>query len=318
MYKNTAIIIGGTGQYGIILGNLLIKKNFNVIITGRNKKKINILKKRYPKLNFLKLSIYNKKTIKNFLIKNKPSILFYFAGQSSPSASFKMKKETVKSNFEGCKNFLDVIKNEGLNTKFFNAASSEMYGHVNKKIDLLTKKNPLSPYGYAKKKSFNIVKKYRDKFGMKNYNAIMFNTESNLRNKEFLVAKICLGAINAYKNKEKINLNNILVSREWNWCTEQCTILIKFISKKPQDFILSNGRSYSIKQMLKFAFEYFNLSYEDYIITKYKKLKKNEVKEKKSNFQKYFRINRINFKSKIYGRKLIYKMIKDYLNDKEI
>ena len=63
--------------------------------------------------------------------------------QSSPSASFKMKKETVKSNFEGCKNFLDVIKNEGLNTKFFNAASSEMYGHVNKKIDLLTKKNPL-------------------------------------------------------------------------------------------------------------------------------------------------------------------------------
>ncbi len=70
--------------------------------------------------------------------------------------------------------------------------------------------------------------------------------------------------------------------------------------------------------MLKFAFEYFNLNYEDYIITKYKKLKKNEVKEKKSNFQKYFKINRINFKSKIYGRKLIYKMIKDYLNDKEI
>ena len=47
MYKNTAIIIGGTGQYGIILGNLLIKKNFNVIITGRNKKKI-------PKVKFFK------------------------------------------------------------------------------------------------------------------------------------------------------------------------------------------------------------------------------------------------------------------------
>jgi len=193
-----------------------------------------------------------------------------------------------------------------------------MYGHVRKKIDLKTPKIPLSPYGYAKKKSFDIVKKYRDKFGMKNYNAIMFNTESNLRNKDFLIAKICLGAINAHKNKKKLILNNTLVSREWNWCAEQCTILIKFLTKKPQDFILSNGKSYSIKQMLKFSFEFFNLNYKNFVITKFKKLKKREVKEKKSNFQKYLRKNKIYFNSKIYGRKLINKMIKSYLDDKKI
>ena len=314
--KNSAIIIGGTGQYGITLGNLLIKKKFYVIATGRNSKKITLLKKKYPKITFIKIDLYNKKIIKKLLTKLKPNLLFYFAGQSSPSASFNRRKETLKSNFNGCKTFLDIIRNERLKMKFINAASSEMYGHVKKKIDLQTLKQPLNPYGYAKKKSFELVKKYRDKFGMENYNAIMFNTESPLRDKKFLIAKICLGAINAFYKNEKLIINNTIVSREWNWCEEQCSLMIKFLSKKPQDFILSNGKSYSIKQMLDFAFGYFNLNYKNFVVTKFKKLNKNEVKEKKSDFQKYLKKNQINFKSKIFGEKLIFKMIKNYLNDK--
>ena len=151
---------------------------------------------------------------------------------------------------------------------------------------------------------------------MKNYNAILFNTESFLRNKNFVIAKICIAAINAYKFRKKTSINNILVSREWNWCDEQCKYLLRFLSKKPQDFILSNGKFYSIKQMLKFAFEYFNLNYLDFIKIKNKKLKKNEIKNKKSNFRESFRKNDINFKSKIFGRKLIHKMINFYLNGK--
>ena len=316
MNKNSAIIIGGTGQYGITLGNLLIKKKFNVIATGRNSRKMILLRKKFPRITFIKLNLYNKKKIKKLLIKKKPNFLFYFAGQSSPSASFKRKKETLKSNFNGCKIFLDTIRDEKLKIKFINAASSEMYGHVKNKIDLQTLKHPLNPYGYAKKRSFELVKKYRDKFGMKNYNAIMFNTESTLRNKDFLIAKICIGAINAFNKNEKLILNNTVVSREWNWCTEQCLLMIKFLSKKPQDFILSNGKSYSIKQMLNFAFGYFNLNYKNFVIEKFKKLNRNEVKEKKSDFQKYLKKNQISFKSKIFGKKLIVKMIKHYLNDK--
>ena len=316
MNKETVIIVGGTGQYGITLSKLLIKKKFIVIITGRDSKKIAFLKKKYPKISFIKLSLYNKKKIKIFLNKIKPNLLFYFAGQSSPSISLRTKKETIRSNFHGCKNFLDIIKTSKLKTKFINASSSEMFGHVKKKIDLQTLKKPLNPYGYAKKKSFDLVKKYRDKFGMKTYNAIMFNTESNLRNKEFLIAKICHGAINAFYKKEKLYLNNIIVSREWNWCAEQCALMMKFLSKKPQDFILSNGKSYSIKKMLTFAFGYFNLNYKNFVVTKFKKLNQNEVKEKRSNFQKYLKKNQIHFKSKIYGKKLIFKMIKNYLNDK--
>ena len=89
------IIIGGTGQYGITLSQILIKNNFKLFITSRSRIKIKNLKKIYPKVEFIKLSIYNKKQIENLLNKIKPSVLFYFAGQSSPKKSFKYKTETL-------------------------------------------------------------------------------------------------------------------------------------------------------------------------------------------------------------------------------
>ena len=309
------IIIGGTGQYGITLSQILIKNNFKLFITSRSSKKIQDLKKIYHKVEFIKLSIYNKKQIEILLNRIKPSVLFYFAGQSSPKKSFKYKTETLKSNYTGCKIFLDIIYKNNYKIKFFNATSSEMYGHIRNKIDLKTPKKPLNPYGVAKKKSFNLVKKYRELYGMSNYNAIMFNTDSILRNRDFLISKICIGAIKAFRNKKKLTVNNIIVSREWNWCEEQCTLLFKFLSKKPQDFILSNGKSYTVRQMLIFAYQYFNLDFKKFVNVKFKKLKKDEVKEKRSNYRKYFRKNKINFKSKIFGKKLIFKMIKFYLNE---
>ena len=88
--------------------------------------------------------------------------------------------------------------------------------------------------------------------------------------------------------------------------------MMKFLTKKPQDFILSNGKSYSIKQMCKFAFGYFNLDYKNFIKTKFKKLKKNEVENKRSNSLKYLRKNKINFRSKIFGKKIIHKSCYNY------
>ena len=74
-----------------------------------------------------------------------------------------------------------------------------MYGKVSGKISLKTPKHPVNPYGEAKLKAFNITKFYREKFNLKTYNAVIFNTESLLRRKEFLIPKICLAAIKAKK-----------------------------------------------------------------------------------------------------------------------
>ncbi len=309
--KYHSLIIGGTGQFGITLSKQLNKKKNKVIITSRsiNKKKINKF------LTIVKLDIYNKKKIYNLITHYKPKNIFYFAGQSSPKISFVKKLETMKSNYLGCKNILEVIHNENINVKFFHAASSEMYGKIKGKISNNTHKLPVNPYGQAKLKAFNLTKFYREKYKVKTYNAIIFNTESLLRKKFFLIPKICLAAINAKKFNIKTEFGNLDIQREWNWCEDQCQIILKVINKKPQDFILSNGKSFSARQMLKFAFEHFNLNYKKFIIENNKKfLRPTNIKAKKSNYLETLKKNNIKKINYVYGKKIIVKLIKYYQN----
>jgi len=86
--KLVSIIVGGTGQFGIITSQLLLKKNYKVIITTRTTKNKKKIKKKNKKLILYKLNIYDKKEIKSLLYKFKPNIVFYYAGQSSPAKSF--------------------------------------------------------------------------------------------------------------------------------------------------------------------------------------------------------------------------------------
>ena len=279
-YKYHSLIIGGTGQFGITLKNQLNKKNKKVIITSRFKKSI-IKKKEFE---IVVLDVLNKEKIFKIIKKYKPQNIFYFAGQSSPSISFIKKNETIRSNYIGCKNVLESIYKIDKNISFLYAASSEIYGKIKGKISLKSKRYPINPYGISKLKGLNITKLYREKYKLKAYNAIIFNTESTLRGKSFFIPKICIAAINAYKYNLKTAFGNLDVKREWNWCDDQCELLIKFLNKKPQDFIISNGKCLSAKRMLKFAFNYFNLNYKKYII-KYKKfLKPMDIKIKKSKY----------------------------------
>tara|TARA_B100000965_G_scaffold403290_1_gene431047 strand:+ start:909 stop:1865 length:957 start_codon:yes stop_codon:yes gene_type:complete len=315
--KLVTIIIGGTGQFGITTAKHLLKKNYEVIITTRSLKKHKNLIKLNRYIKFYKLNIYSKKEIRKIIKKYNPNYIFYFAGQSSPKKSFTQKKTTYKSNVIGCKNILEIIQKEKINCKFLNAASSEMYGKIRGKIKISSPKKPINPYGSAKVESFNITKKFRLENNLKTYNAIIFNTESYLRNKKYLIPKICLAAINANYHGTKTAFGNINISREWNWCDEQSKYLIKFLNKKPQDFILSNGKSYSAKQMFKFAFDYFNIDYSKFIFVKKKYLRNKDVTTKFSNFEVCLKRNNMKRNVKIFGKRLIELMILHYLNEKK-
>lgn len=309
--KYHSLIIGGTGQFGITISRQLNKKKKRVIITSRSidKKKINKFS------TIVKLDIYNKKKILNLIKYYNPKNIFYFAGQSSPRISFVKKLETMKSNYLGCKNVLEVIHKEKISVRFIHAASSEMYGNIKGKISNKTYKLPVNPYGQAKLKAFNLTKFYREKHGVKAYNAIIFNTESLFRKKFFLIPKICLAAINAKRFNIMTKFGNLNIQREWNWCEDQCKILLKVINKKPQDFILSNGKYFSARQMLNFAFEHFNLNYKKFIIENNKKfLRPIDIKAKKSNYLETLKKNNIKKINYVYGKKIITKLIKHYQN----
>ena len=308
-YKCHSLIIGGTGQFGITLKNQLNQKNKKVIITTRFKKST-IKKKQFE---IVVLDIFNKEKIFKIIKKYKPQNIFYFAGQSSPKISFIKKNETLRSNYIGCKNVLESVYKIDKNINFFYASSSEIYGKIKGEISLNSKKYPVNPYGISKLKGLNITKLYREKYKLKASSAIIFNTESTLRDKSFLIPKICIAAINAHKYNLKTAFGNLDIKREWNWCDDQCELLIKFLKKKPQDFIISNGKCLSAKQMLKFAFDYFNLDYKMYIFKDKQFLRPVDIKIKTSKYKESLIKNKITKKNFTYGKKIINLMIKNYL-----
>ncbi len=161
MKKRISIIVGGTGQFGITIAKILLQKDYFVVITTRNtkkaKKKINIKNKN---LKIVKLNILKINQIDKILNKYDPNLIFYFAGLSSPGTSFKKPKETYLSNYKGCKNFLEAIKFNNKKCKFLNSSSCEIFSNTNKKLNINSKKKPISPYGFAKLKAHIETKKY--------------------------------------------------------------------------------------------------------------------------------------------------------------
>lgn len=307
------LIVGGSGQFGICLSKILIKKKHKVEITTRSiirtKKKFKNLG--LNKVKLIKLNILNKKLIIKILKKNY-DMIFYFAGQSSPSVSFNRVDQTIKSNYVGCKNFLEALKILKLKTKFFNSSSSEIFSETRKKIDITSKKKPISPYGISKLLSYNLINEFRNLYNLNIYNLVLFNSESYFREKKYLIPKICLAAINAKKFNKITSFGKLDIIREWNWCDEQCYLILKCSQKKPGNFVLSNGKYYSGTQMLSYAFSHFNLNYKNYINIDKKYFRKKDFNLKSSNFKK--NMNQIDnkWKPKIFGKKLIIKLIKYY------
>ena len=319
MKKKISIIVGGSGQLGISLIKILLKKKFKVVVTTRdiNKARKKVLIKN-KNLKFVFLNVLKKNKILFLLKRFKPNYIYYFAGQSSPVISYKENKVTYLSNVKGCQNFLEIINLNDKKIKFINASSSEIFSDKVKKIKLSSKKIPISPYGKAKLISFNKTKFFREKKNLKAYNSIIFNSESYFREKSFLIPKICLAAIKAKKFKKKTSFGNLDVSREWNWCDEQTKYLVKFVEKEPQDFILSNGKSFTARQMMSYAFNYFNLNYKSFITFNKSFIRPKDFLTKKSEFKDCLKRNGIKRKSKIYGKRLIHALIRYYLDEKKI
>ena len=237
------------------------------------------------------------------------------AVQSSVDKSFKKPKETIISNFNGCKNVLEVLKEIKFSGKFLNASSSEIFGNQKGFKSLNKKLKPVSPYGKAKLKSFNLTKKFRKKFRLKTYNAIIFNCDSILRPKNFVIPKICLSAIRAFDGyKEKIKFGDLNVVRDWGWVEEYVVAIYKTTRKKPDDIIIASGKYFKLKDLIKYAYKFFNLNWEDYILQTSKLKRPEEIKEVKVNTKQTHR--KIGWKAKTDGKKVILKLIKYYLNKK--
>ena len=311
MNKKVNMIIG-TGVIGAYLSSFLIKKNEKVIVTSRSlKKKItnyDALKIR-KKIIFVKLNVNNKKEVEKIIMKYDPKKIFYFAGQSSITKSINNKRETMRSHYEGTKNFLEIIKKKKLNLKIFKANSGYIFspnkGIINLKSRLSNNKNP---YIVAQQKAFKLIKKYRNKERLNAFNLIFMQVESPLRPKDFFIKKVCIGA----KNKKKIIVGNINTYRDYSWITDIVKAIFFTSKLKTQDYIISAGKKMSGKKILEKAYSLNNLNYKNFFIINKKFFRKKENKVLiGSNKNSYYLKKGFNFNFKIFGDRLVKEMYRN-------
>ena len=307
MKKKNSIIIG-SGVIGGYLAKLLISKKHRVIVTSRKIKKNYI---NYTKLNieekviFEKLNILKKKEILDIIKRYSPDNIFYFSGQSSLTKSVKLKKKTNDSNYIGAKKFLEILHKYKIKSKFYKANSGYIFEQKNGLINL---KSPFSiynnPYIQSQIKAYKEVKKFRKK-GVNCSSLIFLQVESPLRNKEFLIKKICDHA----KSKKYISLGNLSTIRDYSWAPEIVKGVYCVTKINPRDLILSSGQGISGHEILNTAYKLNNLNYKKYFSVDKKYIRPNEIKMMIGSSKNYNILSKkFNFRIKIGGKKLVKKI----------
>lgn len=266
----TAIITGITGQDGSYLAELLLDKGYFVVGLKRRSSIIctDRIDSIYDHPNF-KLRYYNLNDSGCFyrlLLEYKPQEVYNLAAQSHVKVSFETPEETVNAVAMGPLRQLEAIRAIDTKIKFYQASSSEMFG-VNPKYpyDENSKLMPASPYACAKVFAHNLVNNYRESYGIFATSGILFNHESPRRGETFVTRKITLAAARIKLGlQDKIYLGNLDAKRDWGFAGDYVEAMwLMLQQEKPEDYVISTGETYSVRDFLKEVFECAKINTEE-------------------------------------------------------
>ena len=261
-----ALITGVSGQDGAYLAKFLLKKNYKVIGTTKSLSRIN--KWRLKKLNiekkiiYAQLNLHNKKSIDKVFEKFNFDEFYNFAGHSFVATSFKNALNTANNTGIGVVRILENIRKKKRKIKFYQATSSEIFGgsktiYQNEKSSY----NPKNPYAISKLFAHLITGNYREYYNIFAVSGILFNHESPLRGEEFLTRKIAKGLVKIINGKQKfIEVGNLDSKRDWGYAKEFVEVMWKMMQqKKPEDFVISFGKAYSVKYFIDLCLKELNI-----------------------------------------------------------
>ena len=259
-----ALIFGVTGQDGSYLSELLILKGYEVHGVIRRSSSINTNrvehiyqdpheKKRKFILHYG--DVTDSTSVSKIIKKIKPNEIYNLAAQSHVAVSFEVPEYTANADALGTLRILEAIKFHSLEkkTKFYQAGTSEMYGKIQSKLqNEKTVFYPQSPYGVAKLYAHWITVNYREAYGLFASNGILFNHESPRRGETFVTKKIVTALCKIKQKKQKkLYLGNLYAKRDWGHAKDYCYAMWKILQqKKPDDFVISTGKQYTIKQFV--------------------------------------------------------------------
>ena len=259
-----ALIFGITGQDGSYLAELLLKKKY--IVHGVKRRSSSFNTERIDNL-YQDPHEKNRRFILHYgdvtdsisisqIIKNvMPDEIYNLAAQSHVAVSFEVPEYTANADALGPLRILEAIKFHKMEkkTKFYQAGTSEMFGKVVESPQSeKTPFYPQSPYGVAKLYAHWITKNYREAYNFFACNGILFNHESPKRGETFVTKKIVSAMCKIKIGLQKeLYLGNLYAKRDWGHAKDYVVAMWKILQqKKPQDYVIATGNTYSIKQFI--------------------------------------------------------------------
>jgi GDPmannose 4,6-dehydratase len=269
--KKTALITGVTGQDGSLLTDFLLKKNYRIIGIKRRSSSFNTKRIDHiydnPKFSKSFIVVYGDLTdssnITRIIQKYKPDEIYNLGAQSHVLTSFEIPEYTSNVDALGTLRILESIRLLGLEkkTKFYQASTSEIFGNTEIPQNEKTSFRPTSPYAISKLYAYWTTVNYREAYNLFAVNGILFNHEGPRRGETFVTRKITRGIAEiAKEDKGCLLLGNLNVKRDWGSAKDYVeSMWLMLQSKKPSDFVISTGKSYSVRNFVVEAFKYVGI-----------------------------------------------------------
>ncbi len=271
-----ALITGITGQDGSYLAELLLSKGYEVHGLIRRASTFNTSRIDHLYVDphepgaqfFLHYGDLSDSGQLSHLIYNiKPSEIYHLAAQSHVRVSFDMPEYTGDISGLGTTRLLEAIRRSGINTKFYQASSSELFGDSPPPQNEASPMQPRSPYAAAKLYAYWMVRNYREAYGLFAVNGILFNHESPRRGETFVTRKITRAAARIKLGlQNKLYLGNLEARRDWGYAPEYVEAMWLMLQQEvPEDFVIATGKSHSVREFLEEVFTHLDLDWQEFV-----------------------------------------------------
>ena len=268
--KKRALITGITGQDGSYLAEFLLEKNYEVygMVRRSSMERFDRIDHIKDKIEIKQADLLDQFSITKLIDEIRPHEIYNLAAMSFVPTSWNQPVLTAEFTAIGVTRMLEALRYVDPKIKFYQASSSEMFGKV-KEIPQTeeTPFHPRSPYGVAKVYGHWITINYRESYDIFGCSGILFNHESPRRGIEFVTRKISYNAVKIKLGLSKeLGLGNLDAKRDWGFAGDYVKAMWLMLQQdKPDDFIISTGKTHSVRDLVDIAFSHLDLDYKKYV-----------------------------------------------------
>ncbi len=272
----TALITGVTGQDGSYLAELLLDKGYTVHGLIRRSSSFNTERIDHiyqgpeePERSFVlhHADLSDGVALVNLLRDIQPDEVYNLGAQSHVRVSFDAPLYTGDVTGLGTIRLLEAVRASGIQTRIYQASSSEMFGASPPPQNEKTPFHPRSPYSVAKVYSYWATVNYREAYGMYAVNGILFNHESPRRGETFVTRKITRGVARIKAGlQDRLHLGNLEAVRDWGYAPEYVDAMWRMLQcDAPDDYVVATGEGVKVSQFLEYAFEHAGLDWREHV-----------------------------------------------------